>query len=92
VEFRRLYTEWMASGSHEQMPTGRLKRAPLATVLSWIPSAWSSVSMDVVSRSFKLTGISNSLDGAEDDCLWEDDAPQKTTSDSESEDSLSGDD
>lgn len=92
VEFRRLYTEWMASGSHEQTPTGRLKRAPLAAVLGWVLSAWNSVSTDVVTRSFKVTGISNSLDGAEDDCLWEDGAPQHTISDTESEDSLSDDD
>ncbi|KAH8032197.1 hypothetical protein HPB51_023832 [Rhipicephalus microplus] len=89
---RRLYTEWMTSGSHEQTPTGRLKRAPLEAVLGWVLSAWNSVSTDVVTGSFKVTGISNSLDGAEDDCLWEDGVPQHTISDTESEDSLSDDD
>ncbi|KAK8758329.1 hypothetical protein V5799_004041 [Amblyomma americanum] len=33
VEFRRQYSEWMANGNHDETPTGRLKRAPLATVL-----------------------------------------------------------
>ncbi|KAG0429613.1 hypothetical protein HPB47_023439 [Ixodes persulcatus] len=94
LSFRRRTTlsQRLPEDYNDKTPTGRLKRAPLATVLGWILSAWSSVSTDVVSRSFKVTGISNSLDGAEDDCLWEDDAPQQTTSDSESEDSLSDDD
>ncbi|KAH8038625.1 hypothetical protein HPB51_002749 [Rhipicephalus microplus] len=92
LSFHNLYTEWMASGSHKQTPTRRLKRAPLATVLSWVLSAWSSVLTDVVSQSFKVTSTSNSFDGAEDDCLWEDDAPQQAISDSKSDDSLSDDD
>ncbi|XP_042150799.1 uncharacterized protein LOC121838551 [Ixodes scapularis] len=36
--------------------------------------------------------VTQTLDGTEDDCLWEDDAAQQTTLDSESEDSLSDDD
>lgn len=71
TEFRRHYTKWMASGGHEKKPTIRLKRASLATVLCWILSAWSSVSTDIVFRSFKVTGISDSLDGAKDDFLWD---------------------
>lgn len=81
AEFRRQYMEWMASGGHEQTPTGRLKRASLATVLGWILSAWSSISTDIVCQSFKVTGISNSLDGTEDDFLWSDECvPQQSTS------------
>lgn len=58
----------------------RVKGLALATVLGWILSAWSSVSTDIVSRSFKVAGISNSLDGTEDDCLWGDGASQHTIS------------
>lgn len=76
AEFRRHYTEWMPSGCHEKTPTVRLKRALLATVLCWILSAWSSVSTDIVSRSFKVTGILDSLDGTEDDFLWDECALQ----------------
>lgn len=71
VEFRRCYSEWMASDNHEKTPTGRLKRAPLATVAEWVLRAWSSVSLDIVAKSFKVTGISNNLDGTEDDLVWE---------------------
>ncbi|KAK8780342.1 hypothetical protein V5799_018318 [Amblyomma americanum] len=60
VEFRMQYSEWMANGNHDETPTGRLKRALLATVLGWILSAWNSVSTNIVTQSFKVTGISNS--------------------------------
>lgn len=39
AEFRRQYMKWMASGGHEQTPTGQVRRAQLATVLGWILSA-----------------------------------------------------
>ncbi|KAH9368732.1 hypothetical protein HPB48_004751 [Haemaphysalis longicornis] len=71
---------------------GRLKRPPLATVLGWILSAWSLVATDVVSRSFKVTGISNSLDGAEDEACGRTILRNTPPSDSEPEDSLSDDD
>lgn len=29
AEFRRLYSEWMAAGHHEETPTGRLRRSSL---------------------------------------------------------------
>ncbi|XP_077484191.1 zwilch kinetochore protein isoform X3 [Amblyomma americanum] len=86
VEFRRQYSEMMANGNHDETPTGRLKRAVLATVLGWILSAWNFVSTDIVTRSFKVTGISSSLDGTEDDFLWAEHLPEHSTS-SESEDS-----
>ncbi|KAM7312951.1 pogo transposable element with KRAB domain [Ixodes scapularis] len=39
VEFRRCYTDWMASGNHEKTPTGRLKRTLLGTVAKCILDA-----------------------------------------------------
>lgn len=71
VEFRRCYSEWMAAGSHEKTPTGRLKRASLQQVCQWILNAWRSLSVETIVKSFKVTGISNAMDGTEDDQLWE---------------------
>lgn len=69
VKFRRCYTEWMVSSNHEKTSTERLRKAPLATVAEWILGAWSSVSLDIVAKNFKVIGISNNLDGAEDDFM-----------------------
>lgn len=92
VAFRRHYMEWMASANHEKTPTGRLKKAPLATVAQWIVSAWDSISSDLTSKSFKVTGISNNLDGTEDDLVFEERASEgMEQSASSSEDTASDD-
>jgi hypothetical protein len=49
---------------------GRLKRAMLTEMCQWIPKAWQSISQDMIVKSFKVTSISNKLDGSEDDFLW----------------------
>ena len=39
-------------------------------LLQWVKEAWESLSVDIVIKSFKKTGISNEMDGTEDDELW----------------------
>lgn len=87
TEFRRCYSEWMAGGHHEKTPTGRLKRASLQQVCAWILSAWRAVSLETVAKSFKVTGISNSMDGTEDDRLWGDADAEASSSEGEDSDS-----
>ncbi|KAG0416940.1 hypothetical protein HPB47_006038, partial [Ixodes persulcatus] len=36
--------------------------------------AWGAISFNIVAKSYKLTGISNKLDGTEDDLIWDRDA------------------
>ena len=85
AEFRRCYSEWMAGGHHEKTPTGRLKRASLQ-VCAWILSASRAVSFETVAKSFKVTGISNCVNGTEEDRLWEDaEARSSENEDSNSE-------
>ncbi|KAG0418498.1 hypothetical protein HPB47_004846 [Ixodes persulcatus] len=64
----------MATTIHQKTPTGRLKRASLVEVCDWILKAWGAVSFNIVEKSFKVTGISNKLDGTEDDLIWDRDA------------------
>lgn len=56
-----------------------------AVLCSWIADAWASIPEELVSRSFKKCGISNALDGSEDDFLWEDISDKATSGDSASE-------
>uniref|UniRef100_A0A6B0U635 Putative pogo transposable element n=1 Tax=Ixodes ricinus TaxID=34613 RepID=A0A6B0U635_IXORI len=60
----------MASGEHSLTPSGRIKRPPLETVCEWVLAAWDMVSPGIVESSFKKTGLSNALDGTEDDAIW----------------------
>lgn len=84
---RRLYTDWMAGGGHALTPTGKVKRPSVELVCSWILEAWRSLPADLISKSFKKTGIANALDGSEDDQLWEQDAEAASDLDDGSSDS-----
>ena len=61
------------------------KRAPSKElVLKWVKKARQEIPAELVIRSFKSCGISNALDGTEDDAVYEEE--------SESEDVLDVDD
>jgi hypothetical protein len=74
----------MASDNVEKTSGGNLKKPSLATVTGWVKDAWKAIPDSMISRAFLKTGISNHLDGTQDDILWEEDLLQ--TSDQESED------
>ena len=62
---RQYWNEWMTSG-------GNIKRASCSQVAKWVVDSWNSVKIEMVQKSFKKTGISNNLDGTENDLIWED--------------------
>jgi hypothetical protein len=84
----------MAEGNHRYTPGGKIKRPPLETMCSWILRAWDCISSDVIVKSFKKAGISNGLDGTEDDVIWQEagTADNDDSSASEGESCLSSDD
>lgn len=84
---RQNYVEWMSSGEPAVTPTGRLKRASPATLCHWIADAWATIPEDLIVRAFKKCGISNALDGTEDDCLWEEMSDKASSESSEESDS-----
>src|SRR6218665_669816 len=45
---------------------------PETYVVSWVKQAWESIPEDMVRKSFLKCGISNAMDGSEDDALYED--------------------
>ena len=49
------------------------------TVCLWVLDAWRSLPAEMVARSFKKCGISNSMDGTEDEILWEETEEVPTT-------------
>jgi hypothetical protein len=89
---RKLYTQWMAKGGHELMPTGKIRR-PSIEMCDWMARVWNMVSKKIITKSFLKTGITNTLDGSEDDMLWVEDENVDAERDSESApESSSGDD
>jgi len=67
---RAQYQAWMVNGPFTYTPSGK-KRAPSKElVLEWINKVGQEIPADVVAKSFKSCGISNALDGTEDDTMW----------------------
>ena len=62
---------WMMSGEKTFTPGGQLRAASLVTVCQWVKESWQELSKEMVERFFKKCGISNALDGTEDDLVWE---------------------
>ena len=48
-----------------------LRRWEKVTVCQWVKESWQELSKEMVECSFKKCGISNALDGTEDDLVWE---------------------
>ena len=61
----------MVEGGYSLTPTGKIRRPSIELMCSWIVSAWDMVDQRVIVTSFLKTGISNALDGSEDDALWQ---------------------
>ncbi|CAI7853408.1 unnamed protein product [Closterium sp. NIES-54] len=51
-------------------PSGNIKKPPVELTLKWISAAWKSVPKELIQRAFLTCGISNTLDGSQDNlCL-----------------------
>ena len=68
---REKWMTWMMSGEKTFTPGGQLRAASLVTVCQWVKESWQKLSKEMVERSFKKCGISNAVDGTEDDLVWE---------------------
>jgi hypothetical protein len=82
-KLRELWTSWMSSGAPQFTAAGNFKRPPLATVTQWVKTAWDSIDSQIIVRAFKKCSISNSLDGSEDDILWNEAQDTEMTSDND---------
>ena len=67
---RRKYLAWMISGPFEYTPAGKKKAPSRNLVLRRVHEAWREIPAEMVTKFFKTCGISNSLDGTEDDVVY----------------------
>ena len=73
---RRKYLAWMISGPFEFTPAGKKKAPSRNIVLRWIKAAWAEIPQEMVRKSFMTCGISNALDGTEDDVVFTEESPE----------------
>ena len=62
--------QWMADGIHEFTATGRQKKASEELICSWISQAWNAIPSEMIAASFLKCGITNNLDGSEDELVY----------------------
>lgn len=70
----RKYLAWMISGPFDYTLAGMKKVPSRNLVLRWVHEAWREIPVEMVAKSFKTCGISNSLNGTEDDEVYTDEA------------------
>jgi hypothetical protein len=69
---RQLYNDWLLEGNPSLTPGGKLKKPSVTMLGEWVLTAWGRISSESILAGFKKCCISNALDGAEDDILWQD--------------------
>ncbi|KAJ1206561.1 hypothetical protein NDU88_001964 [Pleurodeles waltl] len=69
---REQWNEWMVSGEKSFTKGGNMRAPQLDVLCKFVIKAWNDIDAETVIKSFKKCGISNSLDGMEDDYLWQD--------------------
>ena len=63
--------EWMADGIYEVTATGRQKKPSEELIYLWILQAWNEIPAKMITASFLKCGITNNLDGTEDDLVYD---------------------
>jgi len=65
--------EWnngILNGEKSFTAGGAMRAPPLDILCNFVIKAWDKIKVETVVKSFKKCGISNSMDGTEDDLLW----------------------
>ena len=68
---REHWQEWMRQ-DRPKTPSGNLKQPTRQDVIDWVSEAWTSIKKDTLVHSFLVCGISNALDGSQDDLVSSD--------------------
>lgn len=83
---RRKWNEWMLNGDHSYTKGGLRRKPDLPTICQWILDAWLELPKMIIVKAFKKCGISNALDGIEDDLLWDDKSDNEKEEDEDEDD------
>ena len=59
-------------GDRPKTPSGNLKQPTQQDVIDWVSQAWTSIKKETIVHSFLVCGISNALDGSQDDLVSSD--------------------
>ena len=65
----KIWSMWMINDDHIFTKGGKMKRVEIDVICSWIKCAWDDIPEEMIIKSFKKCGITNALDGTEDDII-----------------------
>lgn len=71
TSLRSSWSQWM-DGPHDFTPGGNIRPPRRQDVIDWVSAAWAAVDAESIKRSFLRAGISNALDGSEEELLGPD--------------------
>ena len=86
---REEWTKWIEAPTRHVTPTRRVEWPSISNVCEWVKNSWQQVRSETVVKSSKKCGISNALDGSEDDILYEE---SDVSSENNREDGFTGSD
>src|SRR5207248_7108117 len=52
-------------------PPERIKKPSYSLVANWVKDSWDAIDFNMIKRSFKCCGISNDINGLEDDLIFD---------------------
>jgi hypothetical protein len=68
ARLREFYDKWMEGDADKSYTAGGNLRAPTKKLLiDWIVTAWNELDISMIVKSFKSCGLTNNLDGTEDE-------------------------
>lgn len=71
------------NGQHTYTATGCMRKAELSDIMAWVIDAWVEIDPQIIVQAFKKCCISNSMDGTEDNILWEEYVSSRAAQDDE---------
>ena len=76
----------MSSGDVKLTKGGNMMKPDITLCSQWVKQVWDDVSAEMVKKSFLKCGISNAMDGSEDDAIFEESEKAAEEDDSEEDD------
>lgn len=61
------YDEWLSNGEHTFTANGNMRPPSFVQLVDWIRESWNSIPKEQIEESMKQCGITNFIDGSEDD-------------------------
>jgi len=68
-----MHEEWekgTEEPTHHVTPAWKVQWPSISNVCKWVKNTWQRVKSETIVKSLKKSGISNALDGSEDDLLY----------------------